>query len=162
MPEEHNAVLPFIAELDAMQSNVVKVNAIVRYVCERMTYGYPNGEIYTRVESQYRSYRYAMFLDPPPVKGVCADYARAVRFLCILSGVPEVMIESAASNHSWNAVYANGQWWYIDATNEDIADLPIPDDKNVLFPMDKPNLPYSDENHEQTKARMELFMPGTT
>ena len=167
LPEECAAVKPFIDTLNTMSTNREKINAIVRYVCERMTYAEPDDGTYTWIrtsDSGYtsRTMKYAMFLDTAPVKGVCFHYAKAVNFLCILSGVPVELIESYSSDHSWNGVYADGQWWYVDATNEDIADEPIPSEKEVLIPMDSPNLPYSDDNPEGTRERMEMLVPGST
>jgi hypothetical protein len=167
LSEEYNAVKPIVDELNAMATNREKINAIVRYVCERMTYDHPAEETYTRIEQDStghttHSMRYAMFLDDAPVKGVCFHYSKAVHFLCTLSGVPSELIESYESNHAWNGVYADGEWWYIDATNEDVADEPIPSDTDVLFAMDTPNLPFADDNPESTKERMEQLVPGST
>ena len=167
LPEEYAAVKPFADQLALMATSREKINAIVRYVCDRMTYDISNDpSIYERVGttsggSVTKSYRYAMFLDPAPVKGVCNDYAKAVDLLCKLAGIPTILIISHNSNHAWNAVYADG-WYYADATNEDIADEPIPSDKDVLFPMDTPNLPFSDDNPDATKEFMETLVPGST
>jgi hypothetical protein len=130
-----------------------------------MVYGEPeNSSIYERVETidghTTRSMRYAMFLDPAPVKGVCNDYAKAVNLLCGLVEVPEILIISYGSNHAWNAVYADG-WYYVDATNESGV-LKLNPDTEVLFAMDTPNLPFSDDNPEQTKGLMEQLVPGST
>jgi hypothetical protein len=130
-----------------------------------MTYG-DGGDVYTRRgtnEAGYdtRSYRYAMFLDPAPVKGICNDYAKAVDLLCDLAGVPEILIISYGSDHAWNAVYADG-WYYVDATSDDAGDDPIPPNKNVVFQIDTPNLPYTDDNPNGTKEFMEQLIPGST
>ena len=166
LPEEYAAVKPFIDELAEMATNREKINAIVRYVCERMTYGTPNDpSIYERIGTDggntTRSMRYAMFLDPAPVKGICNDYAKAVDLLCKLAEIPTILIISYGSNHAWNAVYADG-WYYVDSTNEDVADEPIPSDKDVLFAIDTPNLPFSDDNPQATKEFMEVLVPGST
>ena len=166
LPEEYAAVKPFVDELLAMPTNHEKINAIVRYVCDRMTYGEAAEGTYTRIGYDFggnttRSMRYAMFIDAPPVKGWCFHYSKAVDFLCVLSGVPTVMIESYKSDHAWNAVYTNGAWHYVDATNAS-AKLKLYPDADVIFTMDTPNLPFSDDNPEQTKNRMEIRVPNST
>lgn len=165
LPEEYNAVKPFVDGLSAM-TNREKVNAIVRYVRERMTYGEAGEGTYIRIGKnsaghETRSMRYAMFLDPPPVKGWCFHYTKGVDFLTILSCVPTVMIESVKSDHAWNAVFVDGEWYYVDATNA-TAKLNLYPDADVLIEMDAPNLPFSDDNPSATKERMELLVPGST
>lgn len=165
LPEEYAAVKPFIDGLDQMETDVEKVNAIVRYVCERMDYGEPDDpSIYTRMGLEgghpTKSMRYAMFLDAPPIKGLCIDYSKAVSLLCGLAEIHEILIISYASDHAWNAVYTENGWFYVDATNDDSDDGNY--DDNFLFSMDTPNLPFSDENAEQTKELMEQLVPGST
>lgn len=50
---------------------------------------------------------------------VCDGYARAVLLLCRLSHIPCLFLASTSMNHSYNAVYVDGQWLLVDATWDD-------------------------------------------
>lgn len=52
--------------------------------------------------------------------GVCEDYAELFQNMCIRAGFPcEIVIGSAGGPHSWNRVYLDGQWYYVDCTWDD-------------------------------------------
>jgi hypothetical protein len=160
LPEEYRAVYPFLTEINAMSTDTAKVNAIIRYVCERIIYGEPDDpEIYSRKKGTSESMRYAMFLDPPQVQGVCSHYAKAVYLLCVMTNIPCTILRG--DNHDWNAVYVDGEWLYADATNDDLALAYRGKDYNLLFPMDEYR-PFKDGDPEGTKEWMEQKVPGST
>lgn len=53
---------------------------------------------------------------------VCTGYSRAFMMLAKLANVPAIYVASDQMNHSWNLVYGNDGWRYIDVTWDD----PIP------------------------------------
>lgn len=48
---------------------------------------------------------------------VCEGYAKAFKLLCDRIGVPCITVTS--SNHMWNMVYVDGQWYHMDCTWND-------------------------------------------
>lgn len=53
-------------------------------------------------------------------KGVCQSYAYTVDLLCKKAGINSIMLTGFMSKtmpHAWNAIEYNGNWYWIDATN---------------------------------------------
>ena len=50
---------------------------------------------------------------------MCDGYARTVLLLCRLSHIPCLFLASTSMNHSYNAVYIDGEWLLVDATWDD-------------------------------------------
>ena len=49
--------------------------------------------------------------------GVCDSYSKIYYLLCRESGIPVKRV--ANSNHSWNTIMLDGQWYYVDCTWDD-------------------------------------------
>ena len=54
-------------------------------------------------------------------KAVCQGYALAMNLLCRSAGIPCYAITSNDLNHMWNVVCVDGEWYQLDATNDDFA-----------------------------------------
>lgn len=52
---------------------------------------------------------------------VCEGYAKSFQLLCHRIGVPCVTV--SGSGHMWNAVQADGQWYYVDVTWNDPSNM---------------------------------------
>lgn len=60
---------------------------------------------------------------------ICEDYANLFRELCIRCGIPcDMVIGEAGGPHSWNIVYVDDQWLYMDCTWDDpVSRTPVLD-----------------------------------
>jgi len=54
-------------------------------------------------------------------EAVCQGYALAMNLLCRSAGIPCYAITSNDLNHMWNVVCVDGEWYQLDATNDDFA-----------------------------------------
>lgn len=56
---------------------------------------------------------------------VCQGYARGLQYLCLRAGIPAIYVTGTASynpppvDHAWNMVRIDGEWYNVDATNDD-------------------------------------------
>jgi len=85
-----------------------KVEKLVYYVCDRMTYEvkYPGpGEVLSQ---------------DGVVSGCCMAYSYAFQFLCDRAGIPCILVCNDV--HMWNQIYLDGQWWGVDVTASDTGD----------------------------------------
>lgn len=51
-------------------------------------------------------------------KGVCGNYANAVKDICVLLDIPCLVISNKNINHAWNCVYVKNNWYELDFTGE--------------------------------------------
>ncbi|HAJ97573.1 MAG TPA: hypothetical protein DCO72_07540 [Ruminococcus sp.] len=51
--------------------------------------------------------------------GVCDGYANLYSILLQREGILAPLVTSVALEHAWNAVYLNGEWFYVDVTWDD-------------------------------------------
>ena len=58
--------------------------------------------------------------DPRDGKGVCEDYARAFREVCVQAGIP--CFDAGNADHGWNLVYADGEWYAVDTSAQALFD----------------------------------------
>lgn len=122
-----------------------KVEQIVWYVCDRLTYSvaYPNVNTVLSKDTE--------------IPGACMVYAYCVRFLCDRAGIPCLFV--CGDNHQWNKVYADGQWWDVDATN---ADVPDPTLRSMITALQAGGLRHADIQPEITRFMQEVLVPGST
>lgn len=71
-------------------------------------------------------------------KGVCADYAAAYQYLCLLAGLENRIVDNGDVTHEWNVIKtSSGKWYNSDATNSKIMfgtkDLPYNCYKNLFY-----------------------------
>lgn len=59
--------------------------------------------------------------------GVCQDYAELFCTMCNRVGIPCIQVSgSAGGSHTWNMVYIDGKWQYVDCTWDDpVSATPI-------------------------------------
>jgi len=87
------------------------------------------------------------------LKAACSSYARAFRFLCSEAGIPCIAISTPT--HTWNLVYADGEWLHVDVSAND-----LPVGNNILL---ERTLDFrTDEAPEATEFLKELLVPGST
>lgn len=54
-------------------------------------------------------------------KGVCADYAAAYQYLCLLAGLENRIVDNGDVTHEWNVIKtSSGKWFNSDATSGSI------------------------------------------
>lgn len=61
-------------------------------------------------------------------KAVCEGYAKLFQYLCYCTGINSTQIlgTSEGSNHMWNAVKLDGEWYQIDVTWDDTNSATVP------------------------------------
>ena len=62
---------------------------------------------------------------------VCEGYAKAFRVLCNAAGLECYCVTSNSNVHAWNIVKVDGEFYYVDCTSDDSADI---GDKIVAYP----------------------------
>lgn len=56
---------------------------------------------------------------------VCQGYAKGLQYLCLRAGIPAIYVTGTANynpppvDHAWNMVMIGGEWYNVDATNDD-------------------------------------------
>lgn len=56
---------------------------------------------------------------------VCQGYAKGLQYLCLRAGIPAIYVSGTANynpppvDHAWNMVRIDGEWYNVDATNDD-------------------------------------------
>jgi hypothetical protein len=112
--ERNQAVAPanaasnaIISEVNAFLTDKEKIKKLSAYLCEKMVYDLGESSSINEI-----------FTSGTPSKGACATYAKAFAYLCERAQIPCVTV--SGENHSWNAVYADGEWLNVDITNADV------------------------------------------
>lgn len=127
-----------------------KVEAIAWYVADRLTYAtsyaWPN----------------TVLTQDGVVPGACMSYAYSFQFLCNRANIPCIRVTSAT--HQWNMVYADGQWWDVDVSANDIGDeVSIRAYQRVLTdPSERFGTDYADYDPAATLFAQELLVPNST
>lgn len=96
----------FINSLDGL-SDREKIKRISWYVCDRITYDktcyvWPN----------------EVLAQDGELRGACMSFAYSFQFLCNQAGIPCVF--KHGGNHQWNSVYAEGRWWDVDVSGDNV------------------------------------------
>lgn len=107
-------------------SDVEKEMAINTWLCENATYDHSaleNAEKYafTQVDEEfYDSFTaYGILMDGV---GVCASYSAAFKLLADAAGLDSIVVTGYLDGsvpHAWNKVNLEGDWYIVDATNND-------------------------------------------
>ena len=107
-------------------SDVEKEMAINTWLCDNATYDHSaleNAELYafTQVDEEfYDSFTaYGILVDGV---GVCASYSAAFKLLADAAGLNSIVVTGYLDGsvpHAWNKVNLEGNWYIVDATNND-------------------------------------------
>ena len=147
MPENYQApfdfIQPIITEVEQMDTDREKVEYLNDYLCTLLAYKKGKTAGVTRTFSQHSG----------ELQAACGSYARAFKFLCGAAGIPCFTIST--SSHTWNMVYADGQWLHVDVSANDLYHRPY-----ILLA--ETVLGRTDRAPEQTAFLMELLVPGST
>lgn len=84
-----------------------KIKRISWYVCDRIAYD----------KSCYVWPDKALAQDGE-LRGACMSFAYSFQFLCNRAGIPCVF--KHGGSHQWNTVYAEGRWWDVDVSGDNI------------------------------------------
>ena len=86
------------------------------------------------------------------LRAACGSYARALKFLCAAANIPCFTIST--KTHTWNLVYAEGQWLHVDVSANDLSG------RNDILLWE--TYGGADQAPEATAFLKELFVPGST
>lgn len=146
MPENYQApfdfIQPTIQATDGMTDRQ-KVEYLNDYLCTLLAYKKGKTAGVTRTFSQHSG----------ELQAACGSYARAFKFLCGAAGIPCFTIST--DNHTWNMVYADGQWLHVDVSANDLYHRP-----HILLAETVKG--RTDRAPEQTAFIKELLVPGST
>lgn len=157
----------FINSLDGL-SDREKIKRISWYVCDRIAYDkacyvWPN----------------EVLAQDGELRGACMSFAYSFQFLCNQAGIPCVF--KRGGNHQWNTVYAEGRWWDVDVSGDNIDGVTYTengvqtgersfdgaDDFREQFYVTADRVlrnegPFPDEQPEITRFAQEVRAPGST
>lgn len=106
----------FVSSLSAnCENDMEKVTVYREWVIENISYDYACETLF------YQTFDVKTVLQKR--KGVCFDYACLFAAMCRSQGIPCYVLDGTyrtdnTFRHAWNRVYAEGQWWSIDATRD--------------------------------------------
>ena len=121
MQELNNFIDEVLLDIPEDATDREKVLFIHDYIVKYSAYDMYAYERLWDMDLYYQSsHPYAVIIEK---SGMCAGYAGAVNMFLIKLGIPSIRISSEASNHAWNLVYLDGEWYQLDATWDDV----IPD-----------------------------------
>ena len=109
----------FVSSLSAnCENDMEKVTVYREWVIENISYDYACETLF------YQTFDVKTVLQKR--KGGCFDYACLFAAMCRSQGIPCYVLDGTyrtdnTFRHAWNRVYAEGQWWSIDATRDCIA-----------------------------------------
>ncbi|MFV0394703.1 MAG: transglutaminase domain-containing protein [Coprobacillaceae bacterium] len=114
-------------------SDVEKVYAINKWICDNTTYNYDAVEAGT-VDDGYhlhKDYYHANTAEGVFMQGtaVCEGYAAAFMLLADAVDIDTIMVTGSLLNsldtrHAWNRVLIDDQWYVVDVTNNDMEETP--------------------------------------
>lgn len=157
----------FIDSLDGL-SEREKIKRISWYVCDRIAY---DGTRYAWPDE--------VLTQDGITHGACMSYAYSFQFLCNQAGIPCVF--KHGGNHQWNTVYAEGRWWDVDVSGDNVDgvdycengvstgswDFDGTDDFREQFYVTVDRVlrtegPFPDEQRSITRFAQEVLVPGST
>lgn len=96
----------FIASLNGLSARE-KIKRISWYVCDRIAY-----------DKTCYAWPHEVLAQDGELRGACMSFAYSFQFLCNQAGIPCVF--KRGGNHQWNSVYAEGRWWGVDVSGDNI------------------------------------------
>ena len=146
-PEQYQAarsfIQPVITQANQLGSDREKVEYLHDYLCSLMAYDVKAVAVIPEIFAPRGG----------EIKGACGAYAGALSFLCGAADIPCFTVRS--SDHSWNMVYADGRWLYVDVSADDLHG-----NKNALLVEAYPR--HIDIAPQATAFLKELLVPGST
>ncbi len=148
MPEDYQAPLdfiqPVIEKVGKIDTDREKVTYLNDYLRTLLTYekGKTSGIIKT------------FSPHAGELKGNCGSYARAFKFLCGAADIPCFTVST--DKHTWNLVYADGQWLHVDVSSNDATG------RNNILLVEDCSKAKRDAAPEATAFLKELLVPGST
>lgn len=136
-------IQPALAAVDRMGTDREKVEYLNDYLCGLLTYNRKGVAGISRVFSTHSA----------ELEAACGDYAYAFSFLCGAANIPCISIST--TNHTWNMVYADGQWLHVDVSANDHYNRPY-----LLLAETAQG--RTDTAPEATAFLKEVLVPGST
>ena len=109
----------FVSSLSVhCESDMEKVTVYREWIIENISYDYDCETLF------YQTFDVETVLQNR--KGVCFDYACLFAAMCRSQGIPCYVLDGTyrtdkTFRNAWNRVYADGQWWSVDATRDRTA-----------------------------------------
>lgn len=157
----------FIASLDGL-SDREKIKRISWYVCDRIAY-----------DKTCYVWPHEVLAQDGELRGACMSFAYSFQFLCNQAGIPCVF--KHGGNHQWNSVYAEGRWWDVDVSGDNIDGVIYTENgaQTDERPFDgtddfreqfyatadrvlRDSGPFPDEQPDITRFAQEVRVPGST
>ena len=147
MPDDYLAaydfIQPAIAAVNRLGTDREKVKYLNDYLCGLLAYNRKGIAGIARTFSQHSA----------ELEAACGDYAHNFKFLCAAANIPCFTISTA--NHSWNMVYADGQWLHVDVSANDLY-------RRDYILLAGTVSDRTDQAPEATAFLKELLVPGST
>lgn len=138
-----NFIRPAIEQVNGMASDREKVTYLNDYLCGLMSYDRKAAAGVSQVFTRHSG----------EIAGACGSYTHNFKFLCGAAGIPCFTIRT--DNHSWNLVYADGQWLHVDVAANDHYNRPY-----ILLAETVSG--RADVSPAATEFLKELLAPGST
>lgn len=103
-----------LAGADEDMTEVEKILYLHDTLALRIDYDYANYNAGSIPDASYTAY--GAMVDGV---AVCQGYSMAFTYLAEQLGIESCFVSSESMNHGWNAVRADGQWYYMDITHDD-------------------------------------------
>ena len=146
-PENYREALdfiqPVIEEVSRLGTDAEKVTFLNGYLKTLLTYDSRATAGITKTFAPHSG----------ELKAACGSYARAFKVLCSAAGIPCISISTDI--HTWNLVYADGQWLHVDVSSNDQMVM-----DSILLEKSLPS--RTDRAPEATEFLKELLVPGST
>ena len=147
VPDNYQAayvfIQPALAAVDRMETDREKVEYLNDYLCGLLTYNRKGVAGISRIFSTHSA----------KLEAACGDYAYAFSFLCGAANIPCISIST--TDHTWNMVYADGQWLHVDVSANDHYNRPY-----LLLAETAQG--RTDTAPEATAFLKEVLVPGST
>ena len=147
MPDDYQPALdfiqPVIAAVNRLGTDREKVEYLNDYLCGLLAYNSKATAGIERTFSQHSA----------ELEAACGSYAHNFKFLCAAANIPCFTIST--TNHSWNMVYADGQWLHVDVAANDLY-------RQAYILLEKTVPDRIDQAPEATAFLKELLVPGST
>lgn len=104
----YDFIQPAVSAANQLGTDREKVKYLNDYLCSLLSYDRTATAGIVRTFSQHNG----------ELNAACGSYAHNFKFLCGAAGIPCITISTA--DHSWNLVYADGQWLHVDVSANDL------------------------------------------